>query len=194
MKANRIYVVRHGEASGNHPEAPLSNFGIQQSILVAAFLAQEHGPDVIRIISSPLLRARQTADEICRAFDGVNCKTDVKLKELNLGNTTDYPGDIWNHLQKLFEHKEFAFPGGDSVSKVANQVRSLLNELNESDDGNSVILVTHRVTMTLLLSELDQGIEFEQCKTMNKVDVYLVTAVNNGSQVERIWRMPSSER
>ncbi|MGE7090715.1 histidine phosphatase family protein [Lysinibacillus sp. NPDC048646] len=192
MKTKKIYVVRHGEASGNHPEAPLSALGMQQSIQVTAFLAQEHDPAVIRVISSPLLRAKQTADEICRAINGVSYKADDRLKELELGNTTDHPGDIWNHLQKLFEHKEFAFRGGDSVSKVANQVRSLLNELNEGDDDNSVILVTHRVTMTLLLSEFDRGIGFEQCKTMNNVDVYLVTAVNNGSQVERIWRMPLS--
>ncbi|EON70133.1 histidine phosphatase family protein [Lysinibacillus sphaericus] len=186
----KIYVVRHGEASGNHPEAPLSALGMQQSIQVAAFLAKEHDPAVIRVISSPLLRARQTADEICRAINGVSYKADVRLTELELGNTTNQPRDIWNQLQELFEHKEFAFQGGESISMVVNRVSSLLNELNEGDDDNSVILVTHRVTMTLLLSEFDRGIGFEQCKTMNNVDVYLVTAVNNGSQVERIWRMP----
>jgi len=188
----KFYVVRHGEASRNHPEAPLSPLGIQQSERVADFLKQECGTSVTRLITSPLLRAKQTADIISQKALGDGIKPDPKdnLEELKLGDTTNHSGDIWDHLRKLFENKEYAFPNGESILKVGNRVRELLNELNENNVDNPAILVTHRVTMTLLLHEFDREIGFEHCKNMQNVDVYLVTAMNSSSRVERIWRIP----
>jgi broad specificity phosphatase PhoE len=58
-----IYLVRHGEASaswGESPDPGLSALGLQQAADSAALLRSSVSQDTL-VISSPLLRARQTA-------------------------------------------------------------------------------------------------------------------------------------
>jgi broad specificity phosphatase PhoE len=58
-----IYLVRHGEAAtawGKSSDPGLSELGIQQACAAAQALLAEL-PDDVSLLSSPLLRARETA-------------------------------------------------------------------------------------------------------------------------------------
>ena len=58
-----IFLVRHGEAAahwGQDPDPGLSKLGEQQALVAAQALLPQL-PDEVRLISSPLLRAQQTA-------------------------------------------------------------------------------------------------------------------------------------
>jgi phosphohistidine phosphatase len=64
----RLYIVRHAEAAQGDPDElrPLTPIGREQARDLGKHLAADGvRPDVI--LSSPLLRARETADEIARA-------------------------------------------------------------------------------------------------------------------------------
>ncbi|HZR91935.1 MAG TPA: phosphohistidine phosphatase SixA [Gaiellaceae bacterium] len=65
----RLYLVRHADAASGEPDAlrPLTPHGRQQARDVGARLAQE-GARGAAVLTSPLLRARETADEIARAL------------------------------------------------------------------------------------------------------------------------------
>ena len=60
---NRLYLLRHAEAADSVPDEtrPLTPEGIRDMKAGAKALAQA-APDVQRILTSPLLRARQTAE------------------------------------------------------------------------------------------------------------------------------------
>ncbi len=75
----RVYLVRHGQAEPGQPDdlRRLTPRGREQARLVALHLDAEHaGPDAV--VSSPLLRARETAEEISRAF-GIAPEVDERL-------------------------------------------------------------------------------------------------------------------
>jgi phosphohistidine phosphatase len=64
----RIFLVRHAEAAPGEPDAlrPLTPAGQSAARELAAQLASEK---LDAVLSSPLLRARQTADQIAHAAD-----------------------------------------------------------------------------------------------------------------------------
>jgi phosphohistidine phosphatase len=75
----RVYLVRHGQAESGQPDElrPLTPLGREQARLVALHLEAKHArPDAV--VSSPLLRARETAEEVSRPF-GVEAEVDERL-------------------------------------------------------------------------------------------------------------------
>ena len=81
----RLIVVRHAHAASGDPDElrPLSTRGREQAQALAEQLAAEVGPALV--LSSPLLRARETASAIARAA-GTELRVDERLSpgaELN---------------------------------------------------------------------------------------------------------------
>ena len=75
----RIYLVRHAQAAGGEPDdlRPLTAAGREAAKALGARLAND-GARPAAVISSPLLRARETAAELCRALD-CQAETDERL-------------------------------------------------------------------------------------------------------------------
>lgn len=66
----RLYLVRHAEAAPGNPDElrPLTQEGRQQARALGKRLLGEDAAPVV-ILTSPLLRARETGDELARALD-----------------------------------------------------------------------------------------------------------------------------
>ena len=83
-----IYLVRHGETHWNHlgKIQGQSDISLNEAGIRMAQAAAERLKDVSfdRVFSSPLLRARQTA-EILADGRGVAVETDERLKEMSFG-------------------------------------------------------------------------------------------------------------
>jgi phosphohistidine phosphatase len=75
----RLYLVRHADAVPGEPDElrPLTAHGRQQARELGARLAAE-GADGAAVVTSPLLRARETAEEIARAL-GTRAEPDHRL-------------------------------------------------------------------------------------------------------------------
>jgi len=73
----RLFLVRHAEAAPGEPDElrPLTPAGRAVARDLGERLASEH-PDAV--VSSPLLRARKTAEQIARAA-GLTAETDERL-------------------------------------------------------------------------------------------------------------------
>jgi phosphohistidine phosphatase len=73
----RLFLVRHAEAAPGDPDdlRPLTDAGRAAARALGEQLAQER-PDAV--VSSPLLRARETADAIARAA-GIDATADERL-------------------------------------------------------------------------------------------------------------------
>ena len=75
----RVYLCRHAKAAPGEPDElrPLTPEGVEQAERLGEQLAGERVPPTI-VLSSPFLRARQTAEAIARAT-GANLRTDPRL-------------------------------------------------------------------------------------------------------------------
>lgn len=91
---NPFYFVRHGETDWNRrkiyqglSDIPLNKAGIGQAAMVASFLKNE---PIAHIVTSPLIRAKQTADIINKHLSRPITTLD-ELKELSLGEKEGQP-------------------------------------------------------------------------------------------------------
>jgi phosphohistidine phosphatase len=73
-----VFIVRHAEAGAGHPDElrRLTESGREQARALGERLAQEATPDAV--VSSPLLRARETAELIARPA-GLTAEVDESL-------------------------------------------------------------------------------------------------------------------
>ena len=186
----RLYLVRHGQSQGNvardrseaeglptigldmrDVDVPLSDLGHEQANAAGRWFAQlpeDEKPEVI--LSSPYLRARQTAQAICEAggLAGGKARTviDERLRErefgvfdglTTLGIRQNYPEEA-AHRQRLgkFYHRP---PGGESWADVILRLRSAMNSIVLHYSGRRVLVVCHQVVvlcMRYILEELDE--------------------------------------
>ena len=194
----RLWIVRHGQSQGNLARAaaeesdahvinldirdvdvPLSALGFAQATAAGlwfAALPDDQRPEVL--LSSPYLRARQTAEAICAAGGlGGGAKPtvlDERLREREfgvfdgltpLGIAEKFPEEA-AHRAKLgkFYHRA---PGGESWADVILRLRSALNTINLQYAGKRVLVVGHQVVVMCLRYILEELTE-EQLMALNR--------------------------
>ena len=141
----KLYVARHGQTQWNlenkvcgRTDQPLTEVGLQQAQLLSQ-RTKDLSIDVV--ISSPMLRARQTAAPTA-ALHGLELKVDNRLIEQDYG--------IYEGVSRFDEgflsnkrHFAFRYPGGESMMDVAHRVYGFLEEIKEKYAGKNVLLVCH---------------------------------------------------
>ena len=140
-----LYVIRHGKTDWNlknkiqgRADIPLNAFGIQEAKITKELLKQIH---FYKIISSPLIRAKKTAEIIS------NCEipviTDSRIIERDFGefeglNKEDFDySSFWNYsLNNKYIKAE-------NIQQLLNRVYNFLDEYKEVYEKNNVLVVTH---------------------------------------------------
>ncbi len=140
-----IIVVRHGRTASNaaglllgHADPPLDELGLRQAALVAAAV----GP-VDAVVSSPLRRARQTAD-VFESTSG-DVSIDERFIELDYGEWDGLPlADVAPEQWSAWRADvDFAPPGGESLRALGRRVGEGLTEVADRWTGRKVVVVTH---------------------------------------------------
>jgi broad specificity phosphatase PhoE len=142
-----LVLVRHGQTAVNAEgrlqgriDAPLTDLGRRQAAASGAALPA----DVARVVVSPLLRARQTAE----AFGlpaSVPVDVDERWVELDYGEwdglpLRSMPTEGWDAWRA---DPSFAPPGGESLVALAGRVRSACDDLLEEARSHDVVVVSH---------------------------------------------------
>ncbi len=142
-----IVFVRHGQTAVNRDgrlqgrlDAPLSDLGLQQARAIARVLRKEA---VTRVVSSPLVRAFDTATEIAEPHDEIVVETDDRLIELDYGTwdgvrLQDVPAAEWAAWRA---DPEFTPPEGESLVAVTVRVSAFIEEALSAD--GVVVAVSH---------------------------------------------------
>lgn len=137
-----IVIIRHGRTRSNaqglflgRADPPLDEVGEAQAVALGRAL----GP-VDEVVSSPLLRARQTAEAISGQI-----VVDDRFIELDYGEWDEKPlsivnPDTWEHWRS---NLEFAPPGGESFAALGERVSSALDELLPKARERTIVIVTH---------------------------------------------------
>lgn len=165
-----IRFVRHGESQANLDRvfanratfaADLTATGVAQAQALARALA---GELVVHVYTSPLPRARQTAEIVATAL-GVPCTTDDALREYDVGDFEGAPyGGEHGWRWERYERVETAWragdldarhPGGESLADVRDRFLPFLDRLAARRESGDVIAVGHgglyRVVLPLVL-------------------------------------------
>lgn len=142
----KLYVARHGQTQWNlenrilgRTDLPLNELGRQQALALAE---KAENLDLDLIISSPLLRARETAQAVSDRL-GIPVIVESRLTEQDFGI---YEGQHHKAADYLENKKQFAYryPGGESALDVAHRVYGFLEELRDRCPDRKVLLVCHR--------------------------------------------------
>ncbi|TYS22769.1 histidine phosphatase family protein [Bacillus subtilis] len=185
IKETKLYVIRHGEARGNKPNDPLTPKGEEQVKKLIDFLLIREEMKVDQMISSPYLRATQTADILNNRLN-IGYNIDTNLRELDFG-VENGDIDFADQLEKQFKNFDLKLSGGESNQEVMNRVSILIDKLLLK--GGTFILVTHRVTLALLLRYFDdERFGFNECISLTNPDAFVVTLTNHQNiLIEDIW-------
>lgn len=176
----RIYLIRHCQAHGQEPDAPLTATGQDQAVQLASFLE----PLAIeRIVSSPFLRACQTIEPFAQR-NALSVETDSRLTERVLSSV---PLDDWlTPLSQSFDDLDLCLEGGESnrtaMQRGAAAIRDIL-----AHHAEATAVVTHGGLMTLLLKHFDDRYGFAEWKALTNPDVYVLRFSSDGTQIERMW-------
>lgn len=176
----KIYVIRHCEAEGQPSESSLTKRGYKQAIELAKFFSNIK---IDRIITSPFVRAIQSIEPLVE-----NTKIEVEI-ESRLSERILSVKDLPDWLEKLkatFSNMDLKFEGGESSKEATCRIVSVIHEVLNSENKNTII-VTHGNLMSLLLNYINQEFGFEQWKNLSNPDVFLLHFINNKISFERVW-------
>ncbi|MFC0114178.1 bifunctional RNase H/acid phosphatase [Kibdelosporangium aridum] len=166
----RILLLRHGQTPlsverrySGRGEAPLTPVGEKQALAAAARLASMSIVDSSTpIVSSPLGRAKQTAQAVADATGGAvvvhNGLTETDFgswEGLTFSEAAERDPEL--HGRWLSDSSVPA-PGGESFDEVHRRVRKVRDELVAEHGGGTVIVVSHVTPIkSLLRLGLDTG-------------------------------------
>jgi broad specificity phosphatase PhoE len=157
--SNRVYLARHGQTTYNkegrfqgQQQVPLDDLGRAQADELA-----EHAVafDFAALWTSPLLRARETADAVA-ARTRLQPREDARLMETDAGDWTDHTfADVIAESPDLFAafanaDPDFAFPGGESFAEQELRVAEALDEIEAGE--LPALVVCHGMVIRAALS------------------------------------------
>jgi broad specificity phosphatase PhoE len=137
-----LILVRHGRTEANaggllqgRLDLPLDDLGRAQAAAAGKALV-----GATRVVCSPLLRTRQTAE----AF-GLPVTVDERWVELDYGEWDgrplgSLPSEAWAHWRA---DVGFTPPGGESLVTLGKRVREACAELSDEAAENDVVVVSH---------------------------------------------------
>ena len=163
----RLLLLRHGQTEhsaqrrySGRGDLPLTELGERQSAAAAARLSTTDG--IAAVVSSPMLRARQTATPVADALgvpvsvhDGL-IETDFGAWEgLTFAEARERDPDL--HTRWITD-TSVAAPDGESMDAVHRRVRRVRDQLIAEHGGATLVVVSHVTPIKALLRmALDAG-------------------------------------
>ncbi|WP_210481439.1 histidine phosphatase family protein [Naasia sp. SYSU D00948] len=136
-----LVLVRHGQTDWNlarriqgSSDIPLNDTGREQAREAGRLLAEERWD---AIVSSPLVRARETAEIIARELGIDTVELVPELRERHYGQAEGLTG------AEAEERYHGNVPGRETPEMVLERVRPALVALAEEHPGQSVLVVSH---------------------------------------------------
>ncbi|MEI7993039.1 MAG: histidine phosphatase family protein [Actinomycetota bacterium] len=141
-----LILVRHGRTAANAAgllqgrlDPALDEVGHEQAGRIGALLRREP-QGTLRVVSSPLLRARQTASYVSDEVE-----VDERLQEIAYGEfegrpLTDVSPSEWARWRA---DPQYAPEGGESLAALLARVRPALEELAAQSVNRDIVVVSH---------------------------------------------------
>lgn len=158
-----LHLLRHGEVHnpeqilyGRLPGFPLSDLGRQMAEIVATSLT---GRNITVLISSPMERARQTAQPLATAL-GLSIDLDERLTEANNifegqrfghGSASLWNPSIWWRFRDPWRPS-----WGEPYVRIASRVLAAVTDARERARGQEAVLVSHQLPIWMARSVVER--------------------------------------
>lgn len=165
-----LVLVRHGESirqsnteqhDGESLDTPLSSKGRNQASLIAERLSER---TIHSLYSSPMKRAKGTADEISDVIDcPVEVEKDLREIEIHRDQVSDKETQIDSIMQKAtnkqcndFKWDDLGFT--ESSESLRSRTTDCIDDIKSNHPGETAVLVSHTGVINAFLAEI-LGIE-----------------------------------
>ncbi|MBA3488876.1 MAG: bifunctional RNase H/acid phosphatase [Longispora sp.] len=193
----RLILLRHGEteltASGRYSgrgDVHLSPVGAEQAAMAAERI-MALAPGVAAVVTSPLWRARQSAQAVADRY-GCDVIVDPDLIECDFGVweglTFVEVAEKWPaELAAWVGSTALAPPCGESFDAVAARVRDVVGRTRREYEGKTVVVVSHVTPIKVILREaLEAGPGFLQRLHLDPAGVSVVDSWPDGGTSVRL--------
>jgi len=167
---NRFYLFRHGRSEANEaglivsdPVRGAQGYGLtpqgRDQVEASAHTAWQSSlvDSALSVVSSPFLRAQETARIAARIWAVSSIQTDERLRERACGQfemaQDESYEQVWSQDRIDPEHRQ---GGVESVADVWMRSRSLIQELDQGTTDTTFVLVTHGDVASALLCGMAQ--------------------------------------
>jgi len=160
-----LVIVRHGRTEWNRDvrfrgrmDLSLDQVGESQARAVAEAI-RARWPHVAAVYSSPLLRARQTAEPIATAY-ATPAQVHPGLRDVDYGAWTGLtPSEAESRDPDLYRlwrtvPGQVRFPDGEMLGEVQGRLLQFLENIESAHSGQTIALVGHVVVNRVLLCTL----------------------------------------
>ena len=161
LMTTRVYLVRHGQTALNvedrfrgRLDPPLDAEGLRQAEAAGRRLLVD---PPVRVYSSPMTRARQTADVMAAPL-GQRPTVLADLVDLDYGEWTGLTREEAERLDRdsfralLSSPAEAVTPRGEPLGAVAERMSTALSAMRDAFPDQTLVAVTHEVPIRLLVS------------------------------------------
>lgn len=138
----KLYIVRHGQVPHNAlqqyntADEDLTEYGVNQAVELRNKIKDEHF-DII--ISSPLIRAKHTAEIITNNRE---IFFDDRIKERNCGNLSGQPLETTNREEYWNYYTTIQYGTSENIQEFFKRVYNFLDEL-KTKNYKRVLIVAH---------------------------------------------------
>ena len=158
----KLYIIRHGETDLNAKsvmqgwvDPPINQSGRELAAMTGQAMKDIRFD---RCISSPLSRARETAEIVLReSGNEIPITTDDRLREMSCGDIEEKSITEMGDVARLFFVDPFRFPGfpnGETIQDLCSRTQEFFRELTAVDDGKTYLISTHGCAMRAMLNYL----------------------------------------
>lgn len=197
-----IFFIRHTQSEANLKNILASqlNFSLTENGKKHAYEIGSHlrkVESIDKIISSPLTRARQTADLIAKSFD-LKVEIDRRLIEQNIGI---FSGMTYEEIDKRKDYMHdrskrwhWIPKDGESYCMISERLSPFFKSI-DFIEGTNILFVTHAVTMRLIRAHLEKTLPNYPHKLAENGEVWKINWIDSLSEhkVNTILLMQSSE-
>ena len=170
---NTIYLVRHAENTANLTKEfshrlvdySLTTKGILQAQQTAEYFKDKN---IHEIYSSPLKRARETADIIAQKLH-LPVRIKEQFREVNVGSLEGRPpnAENWTLHERILQdwregRHETTFPEGENYTMLLARMHSGLQEISAQKSNQNILVVAHGGIITATIADLCPDVDIEQ--------------------------------
>ncbi|KKS77664.1 MAG: Phosphoglycerate mutase [Candidatus Woesebacteria bacterium GW2011_GWB1_43_14] len=182
--SKELYLIRHGQTESNvnkltigHTDIGLTEHGTQEVRELALHL-QSLNVLPSMIYSSPLLRARRTAEILQTTLGGSLC-FDERLKEINYGDYEGSTRDVLWELEFGYHIEKMRAGNAETVQEVEKRISEFMESL--IDNTETTLVVAHGMILSVfsqVLLGLDRS--FSTVQALKNADYnYFSVEVNS---------------
>jgi broad specificity phosphatase PhoE len=196
-----VLLVRHGETDWNRSgqimgaqPVPLNDHGCLQAHRLASFLRTR---PIRRLYSSPVVRARQTA-EIVGAALSLPLIVEAGLTEIGVG---DWVGRYWRDLAdaevrlNFYTRPEEARPpGGETLREVQARAVTTVQRALAAADSGPIVMVSHAdVLRTIVAHYLQVSLPTMRQMRIDHASVTALEITGSGADLLFLNHVPQSD-